>query len=305
MLCSAAGARFAAAQPAPATTDQRSEAEFLVPPQGGAFEVPVHAGAVCILSFPDPLRPTGIASSDAFEIKSWGAEGVAVRTTAAPATTMTLAVATRSGMIKVNLTLTVVPPDKPAYTLVRFKAVSAEEAFEAQIKAEMARRIAPLEADLAQRNQDLDARIRDLDARIRDRADGLIADRLLKRNEAVALAAHERNDDHVIVHVTRAILLGDDGYLVFEIQNRSPRVFRLASVGVTAGELDITGPARLATQATDRDPSLIGVIAAGATARGVVAVRSVHRILGKPLAVTIAGPAGAGAIRIDRGIVLR
>jgi len=298
MLCSAAGARFAAAQPASATTGQRAEAEFLVPPQGGAFEVPIHAGEVCILSFPDPLRTTALASSDAFEIKAWGDEGVAVRTTTAAAKTTTLALATRSGMIKVNVTLTVVPPDKPAYTLVRFKAVSAEEAFEAQVQAELARRIAPLEAELAQRRQDLDARAR-------DRADGLIADRLLKRNEAVALAAHERNDDHVIVHVTRAILLGDDGYLVFEIQNRSPRVFRVASVGVTAGELDITGPARLATQSADRDPSLIGVIAAGATARGVVAVRSVNRILGKPLAVTIAGPAGAGAIRIDRGIVLR
>jgi len=76
------------------------------------------------------------------------------------------------------MTLTVVPPDKPAYTLVRFKAVSAEEAFEAQLKTEVAKHVAPLEAELARLRESLDNRIR-------DRADGLIADRLLKRNETI------------------------------------------------------------------------------------------------------------------------
>jgi hypothetical protein len=37
------------------TPGPRSEAELLVPPQGGAFEIPVHAGMVCILSFPEKL----------------------------------------------------------------------------------------------------------------------------------------------------------------------------------------------------------------------------------------------------------
>jgi hypothetical protein len=298
ILCGAAGTRSASAEPGPPSGGQRSDTEFLVPPQGGAFEAPIHAGEVCILSFGEPLSAKALASSTDFEVKSWGDDEVAVRAIGPTAKATTLALATSAGTVKVNMTLTVVPADKPAYTLVRFKAVTAEEAFEAQLKIAVAQRVAPLEAELAQLRQDLDARIR-------DRADGQIAERMLKRNESIALAAHERNDDHVIVHLTRAVLLGDDGYLVFEIQNRSARAFRLASVNVTAGELEITGPARLATQAVDRDPRLIGVVAAGATARGIVAVRSVSRILGKSLAVTVAGPAGAGAIRLDRGIVLR
>jgi hypothetical protein len=34
-------------------------------------------------------------------------------------------------------------------------------------------------------------------------------------------------------------------------------------------------------------------------------VRSVDQVLGKNLALTIAGPAGARAIRLDRGIIFR
>ncbi len=298
MLCAVATPSAAMAQPQSTATVQRSEAEFLVPPQGGAFEAPVHAGQVCILSFAEKLSTQALASSPDFEVKAWGDDGVAIRAIGAAAKTTTLALATASGAVKVNMTLTVVSPDKPALTLVRFKAVSAEEAFEAQLAAAVAQRVAPLEANLARLRQNLENIIR-------DRADGLIADRLLKRNETIALAVHERNDDHVIVHVTRAVLLGDDGYLVFEIENRSRSPYRLTSVRVQSGDREVSGPARLSSPITDRDPSVIGVVPAGATGRGIVVVRSADQVLGKSLALTIAGPAGAGAVRLDRGIVFR
>jgi hypothetical protein len=301
MLCVVAAASPAQAEPSAAATGitiQRSEAEFLVPPQGGAFEAAVHTGEVCILSFAEKLSTQALASSPDFEVKAWGDDGVAIRAVGATAKTTTLALATRSGMVKVNMTLTVVPPDKPAYTLVRFKAVSAEEAFNAQLKDAVAKQVAPLEANLARLRQNLENTIR-------DRADGLIADRLLKRNETIALAAHERNDDHVIVHVTRGALVGDDGYLVFEIENRSRGAYRLASVRVQAGDREVSGPARLTSPTTDRDPSVIGVVPAGAIGRGIVVVRSVDQVLGQNLALIVAGPAGAGAIRLDRGIIFR
>jgi hypothetical protein len=286
------------AQPSSASAAQRPEAEYLVPPQGGAFEVAVHAGQVCILSFPDKVSSQALASSPDFEIKAWGEAGVAVRPIGATARTTTLAVANMSGTVKINVTLAVVAPDKPAFTLVRFKPVSAEEAFEAQVNAAVVKRVTPIEAELARVRQNLDRQIR-------DRADGLIADRLLKRNESIALGAHERNADHVIVHVTRGVLVGDDGYLVFEIENRSRVAYRLASVRVQLGDREVNGPARLTSPSTDRDPSVLGVVPSGATGRGIVVIRSVGQVLGKRMAVTVAGPGGAGAIRLDRGIVLR
>lgn len=293
----AAGAPTAAADSAPMEAPRR-EAEFLVPPQGGAFEVPIHVGEVCILSFAEKLSSQALASSADFEVMAWGGEGVAIRALGAGAKTTTLAVATSSGTTKVNVTLAVVTPDKPAYTMVRFKAVSAEEAFDVQLKAAVAKRVGPIEAELAKARQDLDATAR-------DRADALLAERLLKRNETIALTAHGRNDDHVIAHVMRAVLVGDDGYLVFEIENRSGSAYRLASVRVVSGDREVSGPSRLTSPITDRDPSVIGVIPAGATGRGIVMVRSVDQVLGKNLSVAIAGPAGSRAIRLDHGIVFR
>jgi hypothetical protein len=286
----------AAAQPA---QPAKSEMEHLVPPQGGAVDVPVHAGTVCILSFPEQVARKAITSSqDEFEINPWNDDGVAVRAAHAKVSPATLALATVSGKVKVNVTLRVVPPSEPAITLVRFKPASAEEAFAAQVAAEVAKQVAPIRASLARDRKELDATIR-------RRAEGLIAERMLSRNEIVRLESHARNDDHVIVHVRRGLLFGDDGFLVFDLENRSSAAYRLAAVRVLADGRDVAGETRLASTALDRDAALIGVVASGATARGIVTVRSVNAVLNRPLALELAVPGGKGAIRADRGIVLR
>lgn len=276
----------------------KSEMEHLVPPQGGAADVPVHAGTVCILSFPERLASQALTSSPDFEIKAWGEDGIAVRATQAKVPAATLAIATVSGQIKVNVTLRVVTEAEPGLTMVRFKAASAEEAFEAQVKAGIERRVAPIEQRLARERKDLDALIR-------QRAEEEIADRMLRRNEIIGLKAHARNGDHVIVHVQRGLLFGADGFLVFEIENRSGSAYRLASARVLADGRDVAGAARLASTATAREPGLIGVVAPGTTARGVVAVRSADTVLNRPLALELAAPDGRGAIRAEHGIVLR
>jgi hypothetical protein len=291
-LALAALTAVAAAQPA------KSETEHLVPPQGGATEVSIHTGAVCILSFPEKLAAQALTSSPDFEIRAWGDDGIAVRAVHGKVLPATLALATVSGHVKVNVTLRVVPEAEPALTMVRFKAASAEEAFEAAVKAGIEKRIAPLEQRLEQTRKNLDALIR-------QRAEEEIADRMLRRNEIIRLESHARNSDHVIVHVQRGLLFGADGFLIFEIENRSGSAYRLASARVLADGRDVAGAARLASTAIAREPALIGVVAPGTTARGVVTVRSAGTVLNRPLVLELAMPDGRGAIRADRGIVLR
>jgi len=275
----------------------KREIENLVPPGGAAFDIPVHAGEVCILSFPENMAKSALSSSADFEIKAWGGDGVAVRGIGRSATT-TLALATVSGKIKVNVTLHVVSAKQDALTLVRFKSASSEEVFAAKLKIEVDKRVAPVEAELA-------ASKRGIDVQIRDRADGLIAERLLKRNEVIALHAHERNDNNVIAHVERAILLGDDGYVFFQLENRSGAAFRLAHVAVSSDGKVVSGPARLFSTAIDKDPAVVGVVPAGAIARGVVVVRGADQVLGKSLQLDLADPDGSGAIHLTRGISLK
>jgi hypothetical protein len=183
-------------------------------------------------------------------------------------------------------------------TLVRFKAASEAEAFDAQVKAGIARRIAPIRQRLERTQQELDALI------LR-RAERLIAEQALRRSEVVKLNSHARNRDHVILHVWRGLLLGEDGYLAFEIQNRSSSPYRLASVRVLANGRNMAGHAYLSNRPAVRDPALIGVVAPGATVRGVVAIPLAQAVLRRPLVLEIAMPNGRSLVRADRGIELR
>ena len=285
----------ASAQTAPAA---KGDAELLVPPQGGAMELPLHAGTVCILSLPEKLAPHVVASSADFEIRPWGEDSIAVRALNYHAAPATVALATMTGQIKINVTLRVVPATERALTMVRFKAASEAEAFAAQVEAGIARGIAPIRQRLEQTQKDLEARIH-------RHAERQIAEQILRRSEAVKLNSHARNRDHVILHVWRALLLGEDGYLAFEIQNRSGAPYRLASVRVLANGRNVAGDAYLETTPAVRDPALIGVVAPGGTVRGVVAIPLAQAVRRRPLVLEIAMPNGRGTVRAERGIELR
>jgi len=301
--CAALGSP-AAAQPVPvptASSSRDSEAEYLVPPQGGAFEIALHVGEVCILSFPDKVSNKALASSPDFQIKAWEEDGIAVRALGATAKTTTLAVSTVSGSLKVNLTLVVVPADKPSLKLVRFKAGTEDDFFDFQLQTALA----PFKADLDRQGQELARQRKELDDHIRDRAEGQTAEGALKRSETCTFSSHARNADNVIVHVVRGLLLGDEGYVIFELENRSGNPYRVAGVHVHAGERDVTALARVTAPTDARDPNLLGVVPPGATRRGVAVVRSVDQVLGKNLTLDIAGPGGSQPIRLNQGIVFR
>ncbi len=279
---------------APAAAPRKGEAELLVPPGGAAFDVPMHAGTVCILSFFEPLLSSALASSPDFEVRAWGTDGVAVRAIGS-AKTMTLALATATRAVKINITFRLVPPEADALTLVRFKAVTEQEAREAFVKAEVDRRMAPLRAEL-------ETAKKDLDAQVQDRAELLVMERSLKRSEVLPLRSIERSDANVIAHVKRAMVLGENGYLYFEVENRGSTPFRLARLEVTAAGKPVPGRVRLLSASVDKDPRMIGVIQAGTTARGVIAVRGVDAVMNKAIALELAGPQGRGAFRLAEGI---
>jgi hypothetical protein len=304
---------------APSSSPRKNEKEFLVPPGGGAFDVPVHAGEVCILSFFEKLeKKSGLSSSKDFEIRPWGKDGVAVlaRAEAKPST---FAVATRTRAVKINVTLRVVPAHEDALTLVRFKAATEEEAREAFVKAEVAKRMVLLRAEAdavraeieAERGgvqierDEVAAARKNLDVLVQDRAELLVMERSLKRSEVRVLKSIERSNDNVIAHVKRAMVLGENGYLFVEIENRGAAPFRVARLEMTAAGKPVVGRVRLMSASVDKDPRMIGVVQPGATARVVALVRSVDAVMGKALALELSGPEGRGAFRLTKGITFK
>ena len=252
-----------AALPAPRP---KGEAEFLIPPGGGAIDVPVHVSQICILSFPEKLVPKGIISSPDFEVQTWGPESVAVR--AGPgATSATVALVTASGAVKINATIRVVPESEPAFTLVRLKPASEEEAFQARVEADVAKKLAPLQAQLAELRRGQDVRVQGL-------ADQAATSGALQRSGVVQLDARERNDTHVILHVTKAVLLGETVYVLFDLENRGKAPFRIASLRVRSkrGGVELAASPFLEGAGSDPRVKALGVVPKKARVRGVAAV---------------------------------
>jgi hypothetical protein len=290
------------AQTGGSTTAQTANGEstVLVPPQGGTARIAVTPNTNVLLTFPEPLSKRAVVSTTDWEIKDLAdADGVFVRATSANAKDTTLALITKSTRIQVNVTLTVARAPADALTLVRFKASTAEEAFLAAVQAEVERQTASLRAEVAEIK-------RAIATKMRERLDDMIGRRILARDEQIKLDAHDRSDDHVIVHVERVRFLGEDAWLVFEIENRSGAPYRLAKVEVKAPNgKEHAGQVSVLSMLGDEDSGVIGVVGAGARGRVAVALRRVDDLLARPLVLKISEPGGRGEVIVRRGLVLR
>ncbi len=256
-----------AASPAEAAR-RKGEAEFLIAPGGGVIDVPMHATAICVFSFPEKLVPKGVVSSPAFEVQTWGEENVAVRA-GEGATTATVALTTLTGKVKINATLRVVPESEPAYTLVRLVPASEEEAFQARVTAEVEKKLAPVRAQLAELARGQEARARAL-------AEQAITAGAMQRSDVSGQRARERNKTHAIVYVPKTMLLGDTVYVLFELENRGKAPFRVAAVRVRGRRGGYVPAVPYLTPhpkltAAPKGQAL-GVVAPGAKVRGAVAV---------------------------------
>lgn len=239
------------------------EQELVVPPGGGAFAVAVHAGAVCVLAFPEPLARNALTSSSTLEIKAWGNDSVAVRGSA-PGSAATLALATVSGKVRINVTIRVVSAAEPAVTLVRLRAADEVAARAALVAAELERQLAAERAALTRARAQLERAAA-------ERADQLLLTRLLLPQQRRSVSAHERTTGHVVLHLDQAWRLGDAVYLFFELENRGEELYRVREVEVARGGVAIAATAAFGCCG---QPGELGAVAAGRRTRGVVALRA-------------------------------
>ncbi len=276
-------------------TEGLPAAEFLVPPGGGAYEVPVKIGEVCILTFPGEVTHSAVRSLPTFEVNPWNKDALAVR--ALPgATSATLAVSTLSGAIKVNVTLRVGQEGERTWELVTFRAVTAEEAYEAKVAAEVSERAAPRLAALETERQALEREI----AAKRER---LIVERAQTHSASKKLRGLARSaDQQVVLRVERSFFLGDDAYLPFVIDNRGAAPFAVAQARVVADK----APAfvQAAVLHTSKPERGLGAVPAKASVKGVVVVRDAAKLRGTGLSLTISEVGERRVVTIDHGLSL-
>ncbi len=276
--------------------DDSTQSKTILVDEGGSYEVPVHPDYVTVFYFPDKITKAVASDPKSYEVKSLGDTSLAIRPLSASAKPANLNIATAS--IHVSVVLSIASDRAKALTQVTFKRADVEAEVQKRIDAAVAARTKELEDKVA-------AMKRQMDADLPQVAEGLIAERILHRRELRKLKAIERNDDNVIVRVTEALYLGDDAYLVFNIQNRDNAPYRLATVEVLAGDRDVGRSVRFtSTAAETAGKGIIGVVAPGSFGDGVVVVPHAADVVGKSVTLVIEGPKGAGKVSID-GIELR
>lgn len=307
-LSGAATAQPTTATGSDAAATAKNEATVLIPPQGGTADVPVRFSTNVVLSFPSALAPQVFQSSGSWEVRAWaGASDVVVRPRTSDAQPTTIALATQDGTVKVNISLSVVPESAEGLTLVRFVAASAEAAFKSAVDAEVAKVRIAAAAELAALRRQHEADRRAMDATVRARADALVGKRILTRFESRGIKAHERNDDNVIVHGQRLVMIGADAYVIIEIENRSSSPYRLASATLLddAGLNRATAVALVSSSTTEPEPGTVGVVPAGKSGHASLFVPNVDSIADKTLKLVIEEPRARRRVVVDRGFSLR
>ncbi|MEZ4400200.1 MAG: hypothetical protein R3B06_09285 [Kofleriaceae bacterium] len=230
---------------------QVGQAKTILVDEGGSYEILVHPDFVTVLYLPDKIDKALASDTQSYEVKPIGATSLAIRPLKPDAKPSNLALSTAT--LKVSV-LRLAQDRDAAMTQVTFKRADVEAELARRIDAKVQERTATLEAKPAELRRQMDAELPKV-------ADGLIAARALQRRELRKLSAIERNDANVVVETTDVLFLGDDAYLVFEIENRNKALYRLATVAVQDGPTDVASVVRFTSDAAE---------AAGAGVLGVV-----------------------------------
>jgi hypothetical protein len=270
--------------------------EFLVPPGGGSYEVQVYPHLITMLDFAEPLA-SGESTLDPREyetVRRRDESAIGVSPRRLGAKTATLSLASRSGAIRVTIILRVARTEAEAQTFVHFRPADQEAALERRIQAEVELRTAALEGQVREAQAALDAELP-------RKVDETVAVRALGHRELLRLRAIARNDDNVIVHAEEMLLLGDQVYLFFAIENRSREVYRVARVELRGGGRERASLVRMTSAAAQAaTDGLLGVVAPGREAHGVAVLRRTDDLRGLPLTLAVAGPSGRGRVAVDR-----
>jgi hypothetical protein len=255
---------FATLATTAASAQAQKACEYLVPPHGGAYAVPVHPAYVTSLRFAGKIASanTSAMMDKDYEIRADGPDGLLVRPKAPDPGDANVNI--QVGPARISALLHTERDPKAACALVTFKATTVEEAVARQIADAVAQRTAALEAELAA--------VRAAEAaRVAAALAATLAERAMTRLEVQRLKAVARNDAGVVVWVLRAVALGPDLLINVEIENRSGAVLRVADLDVR----DRAGaPRATAARLAGATPTagLLGSVAPGATVRGIAVV---------------------------------
>jgi hypothetical protein len=286
---------LAAASAAPAAAQPSVQARTILVAEGGSYDISVHPDFVTVIYLPDTLEKAIASDPAGYEVKPIGATSLAIRPLSRDARPASLALVTAT--VKVSVVLRIVASRDDAMTQVTFKRADLEAEMRRHIDEAVRERTAALEARITDIQRTMDAALPAL-------AEELIVARLLQRYDRRPQRAIERNDDHVVIEALEIIVIGDNAYLLFAIENRGRGPFRITQVELRDHARDRGTGARIAGDAAEAPgPGVLGVVRSGGHGRGAIVVRRAATLGSTSLSLVVSGAGGRGRVVLD-GIVL-
>jgi hypothetical protein len=280
-------------QPTVTKSDGASQ-EIVVEGSGGGYTITVSSQFVTILYFQGEKVTKALASDQKqFGVTYSGDDAVVVRPSASAPLGLQANLAVETTNLKINVVLTVGQPEQ-AVSQVVFVRAEEKSRFERRVNEEVEKRVAPLRAEYERREKELEESVN-------AKAEAEIAERMLRRFETRSLEGVERTDDNVIFRVRRAVIVGDDVYVYFNVQNRNDKPFPLRAVVVTQEGREIAGRVVVELKATGKETEkLVGSVPPGRRGNGVVVLPLAKLTPGRDIEVEFQRGGGAGkALRLE------
>lgn len=256
---------------------------FDVPRQGAAYTIKVHPDLITVLHFPAEVEVAYCIQKPAPALVEQHPRAVAIQMKPGVQHASVNVVTTA---FPVAILAEVVERPEDAHLMVQFRDVDLEREFESRVRLEVERQMLHREAALEKERGQLE--------HDRLRFHDVVDDAVLARVAQGVRAQHritgvdERTrQGHAVLRVERVVWIGRNGYIVFSLQNRAVRPYRLEAVTLHVAGSEQPSVVSFPDGEHAAGRGIAGVVPTRVQHTGVVVLRDAERWIGETVSVQV------------------
>lgn len=254
---------------------------FDVPRQGAAYTIKVHPDLITVLHFPAEVEIAYCIQKPAPAMVERHPRAVAIQMKPG-VQHASVNVVTRAFPVAVLAEVVDRPED--AHLMVQFRDVDLDREFESRVRLEVERQMLHREATLERERAQLEqerTRFHDVvdDAALRIVADGI------RVQHRVSDVDQRTRKDHAVLRVERTVWVGRNAFVVFSLQNRAARPYRLEALTLHVASSERSSIVSFPDGKRAAARGIIGIVPARGQHTGVAVLRDAENWIGETVSV--------------------
>lgn len=256
---------------------------FDVPRQGAAYTIKVHPDLITVLHFPAEVDVAYCIQKPAPALVERHPRAVSIQMKPG-VQHASVNVVTRAFPVAVLAEVVERPED--AHLMVQFRDVDLDREFEGRVRLEVERQMLHREAALERERARLDQDRGRFDEVVDDVALRRMADGIRVQHRVTQVDERTRKG-HAVLRVERTLWIGRNAYIVFSLQNRAARPYRIEAVTLHAAGSERSGIVSFPDGKPAAERGILGTVPARSQHTGVVVLRDAERWRGETVAVNV------------------